>query len=77
MPTLLNSARIPAYRTPFTRLADRQLSLASPQQGGEIPPPNRTAFYGLNAVCAVWQHVPATGTTHFGSIGNQYAIYPR
>lgn len=42
----------------------------------EIPPPNHTAMYGVNMVCAVWEHVPTTGQTHFGSIGNQYAIYP-
>lgn len=45
-----------------------------------VPPRNATsadgtprpgAYYGANAVCAVWQH-----GSHWAGIGNQYTIYP-
>jgi hypothetical protein len=39
----------------------------------QVPPAR--AVYGANAICAVWVHyVP--GPDHYGSVGNQYTIYP-
>lgn len=51
-----------------------------------IPPPDGTyadrtprplhAYYGANAVCAVWTHTLAGGGQHISGFGNQYNIFP-
>lgn len=38
-----------------------------------IPPAGRIAFYGSNAVCAVWTH---TAQGHDSGLGNTYNIFP-
>jgi len=37
---------------------------------------DRIAFYGSNAVCAVWKHNLATGGSHESGLGNTYNIFP-
>ena len=55
---------------------------AVPVSGGSftttvaIPPADRIAFYGSNAVCAVWKHNLATGGSHESGLGNTYNIFP-
>lgn len=41
-----------------------------------IPPAGRVAYYGSNAVCAVWTHNLATGGSHESGLGNTYNIFP-
>lgn len=37
----------------------------------------QNAYYGANAVCAVWFHDnPGTANDHYSGFGNQYTIYP-
>ncbi|HVE47938.1 MAG TPA: hypothetical protein VNA57_14475 [Acidimicrobiales bacterium] len=48
---------------------------ASTYNDGTIRPVK--AYYGANAVCAVWLHdLPGTADDHDGAVGNQYTLYP-
>lgn len=44
---------------------------ASTTQDGTVRPSN--AYYGANAICAVWNHAEGG---HLSGFGNQYTIYP-
>jgi hypothetical protein len=39
------------------------------------PPDSGKFYYGLNAICAVWDHTTPSGSTHKGSIGNGYNLW--
>jgi len=34
------------------------------------------AYYGANAICAVWSHTPAGKPTHQAAVGNEFNILP-
>jgi hypothetical protein len=60
----------------------KKVATAVPVSGGsfsttvDIPPAGHVAFYGSNAVCAVWTHTLANGSRHDSGLGNTYNIWP-